>query len=72
MTNTDQGPINQSMPTKNINIVEYHLNDVSGIAIHIYPEHVVDEIHQAPEEKRRAIDCIFLWCFICESDNKKR
>lgn len=39
---------------------------------HIYPEHVVDEIHQAPEEERRAIDCIFLWCFICESDNQSK
>lgn len=37
----------------------------------IYPEHVIHQVHQAPEEKRWAIHCIFLWCFICESEKNE-
>lgn len=38
----------------------------------LYPEHVIDEINQAPEEKWRAIDGIFLWRFVCESEKRTR
>lgn len=37
-----------------------------------YPEHVIDEVHQAPEEKWGAIHCIFLHCFVRESVNKNK
>lgn len=40
--------------------------------IYSYPEHVIDEVHQAPEEKWGAIHCIFLHCFVCESMNKSK
>lgn len=34
---------------------------------HIYPEHVVDQIHEAPEEQRAAVHCVLLRSFVCES-----
>lgn len=37
----------------------------------IYPEHVVDQIHEAPEEQRAAVHCVLLRSFISESGGEE-